>query len=188
MTKLKGQRLKEREKLIELAIIHYNESSKPAMRISAETFGISWTTLRDRLNGAQNRKEAHKSQQLLSDHEELTIVRWCERMDDWGFPLRLSLVKEMAAYLVKKREIGRKLGKHWLDRFLKRNPSIVSKFSARLDRQRALANSPELIKDYFKKVSTLYYYSRPCPPLPTPASLVLVQTHTNILVLVKTSH
>lgn len=156
MTRLKGQQLEEREKLIKLAIVHYNASLKPAMRISAETYGIPWTTLRDRLNGAQNRQEAHKSRQLLSDHEELTIVRWCERMDDWGFPLRLSLVKEMAAYLVKKREIGRTLGKHWLDRFLKRNPGIVSKFSARLDRQRALADNPELIKDYFKKVSTIY--------------------------------
>jgi hypothetical protein len=45
--------------------------------------------------------------QLLSEHEETTIVRWCERMDDWGFPLRLSLVKEMAAYLVKKKGNGK---------------------------------------------------------------------------------
>lgn len=88
----------------------------------------------------------------MSDYKELTIVRWCECMDDWGFPLILSLVKEMAAYLVRKREIGRTLGKHWLERFLKRNLNIKSWFASRLDRQRALTNNAELIKDYYKQV------------------------------------
>ncbi|KAH0603952.1 uncharacterized protein H6S33_006983 [Morchella sextelata] len=146
MPRYKGKQLEEREKLIQDALSHYNTSTKPSMRASADTFGIPWTTLRDRLNGAQNRRDAHRSMQLLSEHEETTIVRWCERMDDWGFPLRLSLVKEMAAYLVKKREIGRRLGKHWLARFLQRNPELASKFSARLDKQRAL----------LKQVITLY--------------------------------
>jgi hypothetical protein len=125
------------------------------MRASADTFGIPWTTLRDRLNGAQNRRDAHRSMQLLSEHEKTTIVRWCERMDDWGFPLRLSLVKEMAPYLVKKREIGRRLRKHWLARFLQRNPELASKFSARLDKQRALISNKDLIRDYYKKVCAL---------------------------------
>lgn len=75
--------------------------------------------------------------------------------------MRLVLVTEMAAYLVSKREIGRTLGKHWLDRFLKLNSALVSKFSARLDRQRALADNPKQIKDYFKKLYALL----------TPASL-----------------
>lgn len=154
MAKLKGKQLEERERLIQLAISHYQGSSKPdmSMRASAEAYGIPWTTLRDRLKGAEPRRAAHKSQQILSDYEEGTIVRWCERMDDWGFPLRLSLVKEMAAYLVRKREIGRTLGKHWLERFLKRNPNIKSRFASRLDRQRALTNNAELIKDYYKQV------------------------------------
>lgn len=152
MPRLKGQRLVERERLIQQAITHYKESSKPSLRISAETFGIPWTTLRDRLNGATNRRDAHRSQQLLTEYEETTIVKWCERMDDWGFPLRLGLVKEMAAYLVRKREFARTLGKHWLERFLSRNPAIASKFSARLDRQRAVTDNPVLLKDYFKEV------------------------------------
>lgn len=154
MPRLKGKKWEEREKLIEKAMTHYRESGNSAsLRISAETFGISWSTLRDRLNGAQNRREAHRAQQLLNEDEEGCIVRWCQRMDDWGFPLRLSLVKELAAYLVSKRKgPGHKLGQHWLGRFLDRNPELSSRFSGRLDRQRAVTNNQELLKDFYKKV------------------------------------
>lgn len=152
MPRLKDRQQAEREKLILLAINHYNKSSKASLRISAETFGIAWTTLRDRLNGAQNRRDSHRQQQVLSDHEEQTIVDWCACMDDWGFPLRLALVHEMAAYLVQKRNLGRKLGKRWLTRFLDRHPELASKFSMRLERQRAYAENPVVIQDYFKKV------------------------------------
>lgn len=155
MPRLNQKKLEEREKLIQLAIQHYNQSLKPSLRISAETYSIACTTLRDRLNGAKTRLEGRQCQQLLYDHEELTIVRWCERMDDWGFLLRLLLVTDMAEYLVSKREIGRTLGKHWLDQFLKQNPALDSKFSARLARQRALTDNPALIRDYFKKVCAL---------------------------------
>lgn len=161
MPKHNRKQLEEREELIQQAILHYKGLIKPNMRISAETFSLPWTTLRDRLNGAPTRQKAHQSQQLLSDHEELTIVGWCESMDDWGFPLRLSLVTEMAGYPVSKRELGRKLGKHCLDRFLKRNPVLVSKFSTRLDRQRALAENPNLIKDYFWKVRYPSHFLNP---------------------------
>jgi len=81
-------------------------------------------------------------------------------MDDWGFPLKLPLVHEMAEYLVKKRNCSRRLGKHWLTRFLNRNPELSSKFTARLERQRAFAENPAVIKDYFSKVnlSIILYY------------------------------
>jgi hypothetical protein len=84
MAKLKGKQLEGRERLIQLDISHYQGSSKPdtSMRASAEAYGIPWTTLRDRLKGAEPRRAAHKAQQILSDYEEVTIVRWFERMDD----------------------------------------------------------------------------------------------------------
>lgn len=152
MARLKGKQKEERERLVLLALKDYQNSTKPSMRASAEKFSIPWTTLRDRLNGAQNRRESHRQQQILTPYEEETIVKWCARMDDWGFPMRLGLVKEMAGYLVKKREIGRTLGKHWLARFLERNPELASKFTMRLDRQRAYADNPTILKDYFEQV------------------------------------
>jgi hypothetical protein len=152
MGRLKGRAKEERENLIQLAIKDYYKTLEPSIRASAEKFSIPWSTLRDRLRGAQSRRESHRHQQLLTEYEEKSIVQWCERMDDWGFPLRLSLVKEMAAYLVSKRASGRKLGRHWLTRFLDRNPELSSRFTGRIERQRAFANNPRLLKDYFDKV------------------------------------
>lgn len=155
MGRLKGRQLEEREEHIKLAIEYYTSARDPSLRQSAEKFGIPYSTLRDRLQGVQNRRESHRRQQLLTEHEEKSIVQWCQRMDDWGFPLKLGLVKEMAAYLIKKRHCGHKLGVHWLGRFLDRNPEIQSRFTTRLERQRAYADNPVLLKDYFEKVHNI---------------------------------
>jgi hypothetical protein len=69
-----------------------------------------------------------------------------------GFPPRLAVVKEIAAYLVSHRASGRKLGVHWMQRFLERNPEVATKLAVRLERQRAYADNTAIIKDYFKKV------------------------------------
>lgn len=75
MPRYREKQLEEREKLIPDALSHYNASTKPSMCASVDTFGIPWTTLRDRLNGAPNCRDTHRSMQLLSEHEETTIVR-----------------------------------------------------------------------------------------------------------------
>jgi hypothetical protein len=61
MPSLKGKRLEEREKVINQAILHYNDSSNPSksMHVSAETFGIPYTTLRDWLKGAETKHTAN---------------------------------------------------------------------------------------------------------------------------------
>lgn len=153
MGRLKERVRKEREEQIDLAINHYRKSNEPSIRASAEKYDLPYSTLRDRLAGSTTRRESHHHQQLLTDYEEKSIVQWILRMDDWGFPPRLCVVKELAQHLVGARISGRKLGKHWLTRFLDRNPEINSKLAVRLDRQRALADNPTTLKDYFTKVS-----------------------------------
>jgi hypothetical protein len=153
MTRLKGKQKKEREENIQLAIKHYRKcKTDSSIRLSAETYGIPYRTLRDRLAGAQNHRESHRHQQLLTEQEEKSIVRWILKMDDWGFPPRLAVVKEIAAHLVSCRASGRKLGVHWMQMFLERNPEVATKLAVRLERQRAYADNPAIIKDYFKKV------------------------------------
>jgi len=61
----------------------------------------------------------------------------------------------MAQAIVQRREKYRQIGHHWLARFLKRHPELASRLSTRLDRQRALASDPVVIKDYFRKVNCL---------------------------------
>ena len=120
----------------------------------AEKYGVPYSTLRDRLNGAQDRQSSREPMQLFTKQEEKAMVRWCNHLDDWGFPPKLTLVKQMAADLIRKRAGEQKLGKHWLKCFLDRNPELASRYSSRLDRQRALASNPAVLRDYFSKVGT----------------------------------
>jgi hypothetical protein len=65
------------------------------------------------------------------------------------------MVKRSAAGMLplsREREIGR----HSINRFLKRNPSVIAKFSQRLDRQRATAGDPTVLKDFFNKVCSFH--------------------------------
>jgi len=50
------------------------------------------------------------------------------------------------------------LGKHLLKRLLDRNPELASRFSSRLDRQRALASNPAVLRAYFTKVGLLVFF------------------------------
>jgi hypothetical protein len=54
MGRVKERQKNEREENIQSTIIHYENALQPSMRVSAEKFGIPYSTLRDRLNGAQS--------------------------------------------------------------------------------------------------------------------------------------
>jgi len=155
MPAIKQRKKDEMELRLQEAIRHYQHSDEPSMRSSAEKFGIAYSTLRGRIKGRQTRVLGHLKMQVLTEFEEKSIARWCERLDKWGHPPRLEVVKSMAEAIVGRREKNRSLGKHWITRFLSRHPELASKFSSRLDRQRACARNPAVLKDYFRKVMLL---------------------------------
>ena len=119
---------------------------------AASIYGIPYGTLQDRLRGAQPQSITHEKEQLLTPEEEKSIVRFCEALDDLGHPLQGKMVKDFALSLLPPQR-HRQLRKHWITCFLNRHPGITSKFSQRLDRQRANANDPIILKDFFRKVS-----------------------------------
>lgn len=65
-------------------------------------------------------------------------------MDDAGFPPRIDLLRgvttAMAQNIAEENSLGvdsesAYIDRNWISRFLDRNPSLVSKFSIRIDRQ-----------------------------------------------------
>ncbi len=78
--KIKAMNDKEREAAIKKAIklteaTHANGRRMISIRDAAETCGIAWGTLRDRINGAQSRQKAHEDQQALTPLDEKAIIR-----------------------------------------------------------------------------------------------------------------
>jgi len=153
MPRLNERQQNSREANIQAALKSYQHSDQPSIKGTAERFGVPYSTLRGRIRGVQDRVTGHRAMQVLTVFEENSMTRWCEKLDQWGHPPRLELVKSMAQALVRRRLKEHTLGRHWLTRFLNRNPTLASKLSSRIDRQRARADDPKIIKNYFQKVS-----------------------------------
>jgi len=133
----------------------YCSGLEPCIHAAASTYGLPYGTLWDQLRGAQSRSAAHEKEQLLTPEEEKSIVRFCETLDDLGHPLHGKMVKAFVMSLLPPHQRWQ-LGKHWMTGFLNCHPAITAKFSQCLDRQRANANYPAILKDVFRKV---YHFS-----------------------------
>ena len=83
-----------REEVLEQVVKAMNDGRFTPMRRAAEAYGVHYSTLRRRLKGGSSRKAAHIKQQLLSTADEKAIVRWIVQMKEFGFPPRVSHVKE----------------------------------------------------------------------------------------------
>ena len=143
----------EREDSIRRAKHAYLQGEVASIREAATAYDVPYSTLRDRLKGAQPRQIAHAKEQLLTPAAEEVLVRYIKLCDEWGHPLKVKYVKAYANSLLV--DSGRKVGQHWISRFLDRHSELASKFTQRLDRQRRNAESPGILKDHFRKVNTI---------------------------------
>lgn len=72
----------------------------PNIRRTATYYGVPWSTLRDRFLGAHKpANEAHKHQQLLTEHQEKVLVDWIEHFDagryiSYGHIIMVALVAQ----------------------------------------------------------------------------------------------
>ena len=133
--------------------LHDLETSRlPSIRAAADHYGLKYETLRDRKRGALPRSESHEDQQRLTIAEETAIADWIIKIDDYGWPPRMEYVREMALGFIRRHGIRNPtLGTNWKTQFLDSHPLLVSRFPNRLDKQRAYAGNPEILRDFFKK-------------------------------------
>ena len=147
---------KTKESLFTAALQDIETGKLKSIRAAAEHYGLKYETLRDRKRGSQMRSESHEDQMLLTIEEEKSIEEWIVKIDDYGWPPRLEYVREMALRFIRSHGIQKPiLGGGWITRFLDRHPLLVSRFTNRLDKQRAYAENPEILRDFFKKVFSL---------------------------------
>ena len=153
MGRIKKRGDKTKESLIAAALHDIETGKKPSIRAAVEHYGLKYETLCDRKRGAQNRFASHEDQQNLTIVEEQAIKDWVEKVDGFGWPPRIEYVRHMALGFIRSHGIRNPtLGKNWITRFLDRHPDLASRFTNRLDKQRAYANNPEILLDFFKKV------------------------------------
>jgi helix-turn-helix, Psq domain./Tc5 transposase DNA-binding domain. len=142
--------LPNREQNLQDALEDLRKDPTLSIRMVAGRRAVPESTLRDRRNkGRQTPISAHTHECLLSPAQEDILVKWALFQDDMGIPPRQELLIEKAEAILHLTNPSRKIGKCWIQRFMKRHKELQMRFTQRLDRQRAAAGNPKIMEKHF---------------------------------------
>ncbi|KIJ47650.1 hypothetical protein M422DRAFT_136350, partial [Sphaerobolus stellatus SS14] len=117
---------------------------------AARQFDVSESTLRGRLKGAKPKKEAHASQQLLSQGQKHILAQWCKFLGQQAEPLSKKGIKQKVYDMT-----GKVPSDKWLKKFLNEFPTIRGFKAKGLDPKRAAAFNTESVHDFFDKLEAV---------------------------------
>jgi hypothetical protein len=143
-----------KESQIILAVEAIRQDKNLSRRKAAAIYNVPESTLRYRMNGRTPKPESRPAAHRLTITEEETLVQYVLDLDARGFAPHYAGVEDMANLLLAQRDAGR-VGKHWAEKFVKRQPKLVTRFNRVYDFQRALCEDPELIGAWFKLVHNM---------------------------------
>src|SRR6186713_970513 len=160
----RSSKAREREKRIQDALIALQNKQFSSIRAAASHFGVAHQTLLRRRSGGNSRAQARELQQILTNAEEKTLVRWIERYSIAGSPISSPLLLELAQLIRTKRvryassitepiTFLHPIGHEWLYRFIERNPTIKSIYTNQMSAQRYDGANYEAIKRWFDAVA-----------------------------------
>jgi hypothetical protein len=135
-----------RSERVQLAYKAWKESEGAiSIRQAARTYGINYTTLLGRTKGALSQEASRQVRQRLSVGEEEALQSWLLQLNKWGWPARINQLEAMAIELLRAKGDMEELGIHWTRSFLSRHPDLKKKFVVGLDKERSLAQNPDII-------------------------------------------
>jgi hypothetical protein len=137
-----------------LAIEAIRSSKKISRRSAAKLYNVPYSTLSDRMAGLTTLHERPPPHTKLTELEEEVILQHILDMDTRVFAPRLADVEDMANYILESRG-GRRGGKLWADRFVKRRLELKTHFNRVYDFQRALCEDPAIIEPWFRLVENM---------------------------------
>jgi len=117
----------------------------------ARDFGISRTTLKNRISKKTLRRPIPPPLTRFSYAEEKAICRYIDRLDAINLAVRKEFVIDVANTILREKE-GKDfegntyVGKNWIDRFLKRYGYSLSK-QKQLESNRYNTKKPEIISE-----------------------------------------
>ena len=104
---------------------------------------ISPATVYRRLNGHSSRSTARLKQQLLSESQENTLLKWIKQLTSSGYPVTYPLLRDIASEIRTRgiesdgpNKFGSKakpIGRDWVPRFIQRHPQIKSAIGRRIE-------------------------------------------------------
>ncbi|USP78806.1 hypothetical protein yc1106_06231 [Curvularia clavata] len=141
-----------------LAAASYHNNPNQSIHALAKAYDVPKSTLQTRLRGVQPRSETASAKRKLSPIEEQSLVQWILKLDKRGFPPHIIDVRRMADVLLAARGQDpppQPVGKNWVSRFIQSQPELQTKWSRRLNSQRACCEDPRVITAWFKLVEEI---------------------------------
>src|SRR5690554_3479989 len=122
------------EARIILAIEAIRSSNKMSRAKAAKIYNVPYSTPTDRMNGRATISERRPASHKLTKIEEDVIIQEILNLDSRGFAPRLACVEDMANYILEVRG-GKRVGKLWAHRFVRRQPLLKTRFNRVYDFQ-----------------------------------------------------
>jgi len=139
------------------AFENYNLNGKSIRRTSLE-YGVSFESLRRRINGEVDIDSDTGRVQGLTREEEIGLVNFAIDMGEKGMGLTRDDMRGLVLYLVKGRNHSFKEtgpSKKWFIRFQNRHPELKFTKPEQLEKSRAAMSNQEVIKGYLTVVKTV---------------------------------
>jgi DDE superfamily endonuclease/helix-turn-helix, Psq domain/Tc5 transposase DNA-binding domain len=120
---------------------------------AALQWGIPRTTIRNRIRGRESRKEAFSGLQRLSPVQEQRLTSWILTQGELGLPPTHAQIRQFVQRILAVKGDHQPLGKHWMQAFLKRNPTIQTQKAYSRESARVNGASTEVIRPWFNHLS-----------------------------------
>jgi hypothetical protein len=137
-----------KESQVFLALQAMERDPNLSTRRAAIYYNVSRTTLARRQQGTLSRRDSPPNSRSLTLLEEKVILERILDLDSRSCAPRINGVAEMANLLLSARS-AKRVGKHWVVRFIARHPQLKTRQLRRYEHKRALCEDPEAINAWF---------------------------------------
>lgn len=149
-------KLLETEQRLTSAIADLAAGVFPSERRAAESYGLCHSTLNRRRKEVENRVKSHAHQQVLSPTQEGTLARWLLEAEAAGHAFNHQQIREMASLISQASGGPAQLGKNWVRKFIKRNPTLQTKKGVAVSSQRVHDLYLSAFKSWFSVLQSLF--------------------------------
>jgi DDE superfamily endonuclease/Tc5 transposase DNA-binding domain len=161
MVRPRSEKAAVTEKKVQEALAGLESGKYKNPHAAAKELGISESTMNRRAHGGLSRQEANEPNQFLTAGEETALVKWITQTTASGYPVRHSLLRDMALEIKKERAatvndeseilvVYTPTGKEWSQRFLRRHPQLKTIIVRSIEAARLKETTREIVGNFFE--------------------------------------
>lgn len=115
------------DRIINLALQDYRLGRFRSLNSAAKAYNLAPSTLKAIDKRNVNRRDSHAERRLLSPTQEQYLAEWILDQEAIGLAPNHVQMRDMASPVSRLNGGPKRVGKHWLERFLQRHPEIKPK-------------------------------------------------------------